>query len=893
MSATVTNVQHMTKGGNRKRAISLPPVKRQPPAKIAHGEASSRKGGGTPAPLATEPTSDARSAGPSPEDAWKKSRHGAIAGRGFHYQDAVGVWVAVGMLTRTIDIDRLVPEGHDDLTGEGPEPIEIQVKSRQMRVGDFAVSTVAKHVLESGAKRAARGDATSVGVIVLERNVLHCDLPFGTTRVGDLPAEHPLRLAIDEVAKQTDATSKAVEFAHEQTNVVLLAGHQARAESVDALSSRYSVPPAIAEKLVLVIRDRITDCVDHNAEVPFAERDFVDRTRLEALVGKTLEQIDFASLSEAIRAGICEPLDLDTPLADREYFAGVDAQPGHVAAGLSADRPQLTEAIAAELLRRRFALFTGPSGVGKSTATWSAASELSNVTWFRVLRLEADDVQPLTRFAGALAPSERNPVGFVIDGVGMARAAAWDDLVYRVAAVPNVLLLGSARTEDLVSLATLPSVGTVEVRLDEETAEAIYEGLRTQGATHAEHWRAAFESAGGYTLEYTHLLTQGRRLEDVIAEQVRQRVIKQEDLQLQVLAIASVAHSAGCSLSLRLLQRELDVTDTAFRSALLALHNEHLVREQHGRLVGLHQLRSRALSYAVHESPPPLRSQTLRRVLSVIEPEQVTQMLVGALLDWPDQQAHAIDLLSELLHSMPVEARLLSNVLLALRIVDASTAALEWAAADELARLDPEYRSIAVQLALTGVEDLGIVRPEVAAAVQVMTPTIDGRSALRDQLVERLGPFVGECLNTCGDIEHAANLVNNLRGADLGEVISELQPSYPLASALSTANPDALGELLYLAEEGSTEFALRLLALAGGEETVLERIRTREPLLLELGRRSSPDGDIAYGRLIHIHDRITADTAKDTKRVARMLVRCLPGTERADVETLIAKRRPL
>ncbi|MFE7213817.1 hypothetical protein ACFU93_28310 [Streptomyces sp. NPDC057611] len=62
---------------------------------------------------------------------WMRTRSGARAGRGFHYQDAVGAWLCGRVLSRALVIDRIVPEGFEDLSCEGPTPWHVQVKSRQ------------------------------------------------------------------------------------------------------------------------------------------------------------------------------------------------------------------------------------------------------------------------------------------------------------------------------------------------------------------------------------------------------------------------------------------------------------------------------------------------------------------------------------------------------------------------------------------------------------------------------------------------------------------------------------------------------------------------------------------------------------------------------------------
>ena len=59
------------------------------------------------------------------------------ASRGFHFQEAVGAWLASRIAAGELIADRLTPEGFDDLQLEGGEPIQFEVKSRQERRGPF------------------------------------------------------------------------------------------------------------------------------------------------------------------------------------------------------------------------------------------------------------------------------------------------------------------------------------------------------------------------------------------------------------------------------------------------------------------------------------------------------------------------------------------------------------------------------------------------------------------------------------------------------------------------------------------------------------------------------------------------------------------------------------
>jgi hypothetical protein len=122
---------------------------------------------------------------------------------------------------------------------------------------------------------------------------------------------------------------------------------------------------------------------------------------------------------------------------------------------------------------------------------------------------------------------------------------AWDALHREMAALPGVLLLGSARNEDLLPLRTLPNCTIVDVSLDEAVAARIHAGLTAAGVTTTPHWREAYGEADGLTLEFTYLLTHDRRLADVIDEQVTRRIVENRDLEVQILALASVGRIGG------------------------------------------------------------------------------------------------------------------------------------------------------------------------------------------------------------------------------------------------------------------------------------------------------------------------------------------------------------
>ena len=100
---------------------------------------------------------------------WRDTRAGARASRGFHFQDAVGAWLASRLSSGDLNADRLTPEGLDDLQLEGADPLQMEVKSRQNRLGPFPVGKAADHIAEAWIRHSDRfGDARRL-VVLLER----------------------------------------------------------------------------------------------------------------------------------------------------------------------------------------------------------------------------------------------------------------------------------------------------------------------------------------------------------------------------------------------------------------------------------------------------------------------------------------------------------------------------------------------------------------------------------------------------------------------------------------------------------------------------------------------------------------------------------------------------
>lgn len=825
----------------------------------------------------------------SVEAAWLASRSGAIAGRGYHHQDLVGAWLATRALAGEVAVDRVIPEGWEDLTCEGAVDAQVQVKSRQARVGDFRYGEAARHVLDAAERRRARDGDPERLVLVFERPVEgHAPAEWTASLVSE-PTLAGLVTAVRTTAARRGWTTDDVDALLDLTTVVVLPRQVLLAEAAARVAARTGLPLGATLPVIQALRWAIAEHADRNAEVAWSDRSGLTRTDLDRIVTDTAALIDRQSLEEAVASGSCEPIDFDTPLADGDFYAGTGVQPGHVVAGLVVARPEQTDAVLAGLEARRAVLVAGPSGIGKSAVVWMAAYVARHVIWYRVNRLGESDVEPLIRLARAAGAGRYGLVGFVIDGVGVGGLTAWDALYRRVAATPGIVLLGSVREEDVLPLETFGEAVVVRPRLDEDLAARIHAELLSRAATAREHWREAFEDAGGLTLEFTHLLTRGRRLHDVVSDQVQARIRDGRAVELAVLAPVSVADQWGAALSVDAVSAVVGAPQSDLKAALARLVDEHLVTVDRGVVRGLHPLRSEAIASAVHRVPPPQLADTVQQTLRVVAADQLRSYVGRAVGDRPDLGQAVLDALSDRL-AVPHgdDADVVTAALDGLRLADFAATAREWAQVLDRHDVPVPLRPLALDLAMIDGELVDAFEPHLLAAVEeIRAGRDDACSPLRDELISRLGvDRVRDLLLAAPTTQAAAELLSPLALTGLDLTSAELQESAPLAAALGTATLDELGAVISAAASVSASTGAGLVTLAGGQAAILDKLMAANPWLLDLAVVQHGGESVLRGRFVHPSDRLNPDPGTNVVDLAKVGLQCLPDVSRADLTTV-------
>src|SRR3546814_49047 len=146
--------------------------------------------------------------------------------------------------------------------------------------------------------------------------------------------------------------------------------------AISLIAHRLNCTPIAAQMCFAELLVRVGALADANGRLAPENYRGLSISDTETSIRDVLATIDIDAIERALRDGVCEPVDFLTPLDDPNFYLGVDVEPGHIAAGLVAERPRSRSALVEGIEQRRAALIVGPSGAGKSALMWEAANEI-------------------------------------------------------------------------------------------------------------------------------------------------------------------------------------------------------------------------------------------------------------------------------------------------------------------------------------------------------------------------------------------------------------------------------------------------------------------------------------------------------------------------------------
>lgn len=274
-------------------------------------------------------------------------------------------------------------------------------------------------------------------------------------------------------------------------------------------------------------------------------------------------------------------------------------------------------------------MVTGPSGSGKSGLMWNAviASQLDR-RWFHIAGTGVPDEEVMTAFFAAYSGT---PIGLVVDDIGRGRLGVWETIRLRTSSNPDIVVLGSVRTEDAPLLQARHSISEILGAADAHLAKLLWTKLRDQNLTAWEGWNEPWARSNGLLLEYGHILTQGDRLDAIVLDQVRRRLSEQRDTELAILSASAPVAKHGGAVLISALRAYLDLSAADTARVLERLVEEHLIRvDQSGtRLTGLHALRASAICDTLAEIGLYTHEEQAISALNNVTPETLEPSIGG------------------------------------------------------------------------------------------------------------------------------------------------------------------------------------------------------------------------------------------------------------------------
>ncbi len=525
----------------------------------------------------------------------------------------------------------LLPEGYEDADCRCTDGSRrfVQMKELDAGHGELSAAKIAEALAH--AEASARGEE----IVVITDGGLASQIAFTGWDATIGQQVGPGRDRILAGLRRHGLSAEEADEVLSRSRLIQLP-YRIRQESEALLAEALPLHPAIAGIGV----DRLTEEVakaaaaQRRTTVSTAKR--VRVSDIDALIAAAQEAVDVTGLDVAVADGVCSPVSFlpADDLRAKTFYLGIDGQPAHVAADFDVVRTDELRACDEGLHDEQSVMLIGPSGSGKSVLLWRAARDL--VPAARVVRVErlvdARDTALLARHVRLLRPTRTSPILVVADNLGRPEMAAWPSAASALRELPEVLLLGAARSEDFTPTLLVGATRVVEPWLRMEVAQLLSERMTRQGITTKMTPEEAFERSEGLLMEFVALLSTGQRLRQVLGAQVEALKDPKRHVQREAARLVTTAHTLGLSLHADRLAAALAAPRGAgavapVGDALGVLRDEHIVVREGDRWRGLHELRSTTLVELLHQNPPPRLGDTLSRLAAVIDPVHAGWMI--------------------------------------------------------------------------------------------------------------------------------------------------------------------------------------------------------------------------------------------------------------------------
>lgn len=773
---------------------------------------------------------------PDAEELWKRSRSGARAGRGFRFQDAAAAAAAVLCWARRIQGNAVVPEGFDDFVIEsGGGELYVQTKSKASEDREFSTADIAAVLAKPPRSFFEAEPGKAIRAILIDRKF-----------DGQSFEDWDCRIASDEaltgkfqplIAANLVSAAKVSQILSHSTFITWIAPGDLAAS---VIAERKGVPAAAARSCVHSLIALMGSRADFNASTTFENRARVTVGEVDKEIDSVLSLIDWNAVEPAFRSGVAEHIDFGIPIADSAYYLGISTQAGHVAAGLTFPRETVVNAVIDSIFRNRRVLITGPSGTGKSAVALMAAFETRHAfRWIQLRGSTADVHESLRRSLIAQAPSASNPLVLFLDDAGGSSAPPWKSAVDLSLAMPHVFVVVTAREENLAILPGIEHFTKIRPELDAVFAEKMWHQLKDENATSWLSWQEPLEQAQGLLLEYAHILTQGRRLHEVVSDQVRQRLNEKRDNEFEVLRLTSAAASLGASVSTKLIADYLKLTPAECARALQRLIDEHLIRRTgENDILGLHELRSQCIFESCLALVPGSAADARREALSVVSAGGLRILTAAAMRLGQLTEAEIVSAAVKRLHANR-EPPVLIGALEGLKLCALDRDADTFKKIADKRGIAARFYFLITVVMLMGDEKYegGVFR--ILAEVRDEFQANRGKDFRHDLLSAIDDSLFQDILARIDSFDLTFALLRSLAGLELGSKLALLRV---LSATLEGVDLSEGATVLMIAEDLSIELVRLMVADLGGGYALMDKLWRSTPWAIQPIINKADDG---------------------------------------------------
>ena len=811
------------------------------------------------------------------------SRAGAHNIAGVTFQVAVTARLLLDGRAGELPLTRATPEGYEDIDVQfidGTSAL-VQVKERSQSTA-FTRSNFA-NALEKKSEALAQNTRC--------RFVLATD----ATLSGGLSAtgwSQPLSQCLPK--DDLDRLAALLEASFDDPYGVLSRAHVLQVERSVADENRRAfarvldIHPSAATLAYARLIEQIAEIAVRQRTATPETAEWIAPTDLDTLVTRLLEAVDVESLDEAVRAGIVEPVDfrVRSDLSATAFLAGVDVLPTHIAADLDLPRPAELVALTAALEEQHSALLIGPSGAGKSALMWRTARELAGrVRPYQLLRLLPDDVPTLARWIRLQEPSRNAPLLICADNLGRPSNEGWTAIAREFMDRPGVLLLGACREEEYRPELAVGRTTIVDPKLDREFAGSISETLANRQVLTVLDGTEAFEASDGLLMEFLSMLLTGRRIQQVVEEQVSARLVEGRATEREILRYVATAHAAGVSVPAEILGTLISGRDLT--PSLSLLYREHiLVSDDESRWQGLHELRSTIARDLLHQIPPPTIATTLRHLVEHL-PARDASRIIEAYARLDVDLMPAAEAVSEILNAPDVSPEDGAQLVASLAMADAFHHARECLGVIEDLRpngLDPETALLFAythRFAGVSFDSFNNLNPNFSSFTEMPSALPPRPESLRDLALRNLSSETARDIATQGTPDQAIAWLESLEGS----VAALIVPTKEIWTYFSEAQlEDAARLSATLTSLAFVDSATRAEDLYGDFDHRIRKLANDLPDCVGVGTEDASDGKVVTLRLLVPADDATLH--EQSVQTCRLILDLCPEADIAEIIVL-------